>query len=283
MATEHFPHGSARIIQVDDGSAAIDAKISGIIAGGSSTTNSTANILTKAGAGTLAFTAQNSHWGDTIVGAGTLMIGDGGTTGGVSQNSLNIIVEPGATLAANRSNTLTQGTNPLKVAITGEGGFSQVGTGITVLTLPNTYIGPTTITAGTLALGANDVISDASAVLLGDATLDAATFTDTLGTLDVTGSATIHLGAGAALSFANSSAGGLVRRTRSISPVPSSPAHRCASAPTTAASRPSQLAAITGTGFTSFSLDSQGYLVGTPLTGYADVETPQRPLRHAFR
>jgi autotransporter-associated beta strand protein len=259
--------GFARIIQVDDGSAPIDAKISGIITGGSSTTNPTANILTKAGAGTLAFTAQNIHWGDTIVGAGTLMIGDGGTSGGVSQNSQNIIVEPGATLAVNRSNTLTQGNSALKVAITGDGGFSQVGTGVTVLTLPNTYIGPTTVTAGTLAWGANDVIADDSSILLASATLDAATFTDTLGALNVTGSATIHLGTGAALSFANSSpadwSGGTLHLTGEFVSGASLRFGTGSNGLT-----PSQLAAITRTGFSSFSLDSQGYLIGTPLTGY---------------
>jgi autotransporter-associated beta strand protein len=259
--------GNARIIQVDDGSAAIDAKISGTIAGGSSTTNSTANILTKAGPGTLAFTAQNNHWGDTIVGAGTLMIGDGGSTGGVSQNSSSIIVETGAVLAVNRNNTLTQGTNPFKVAITGDGGFSQVGTGVTVLTLPNTYNGPTPITAGTLSLGANDVLPDASAVLLGDATLDAATFTDTLGTLAVTGSATINLGSGAALAFAKSSAsdwsgGNLVITGTFVS------GSSLRFGTDTSGLGPSQLAAITGSGFTSFSLNAGGFLVGTPLTGY---------------
>jgi autotransporter-associated beta strand protein len=256
--------GNLRIIQVNDGSAAIDAKMSGIIAGGSS---GTSNRFNKAGAGTLAFTAQNTYWGDTIVGAGTLMIGDGGSTGGVSQNSSSIIVETGAVLAVNRNNTLTQGTNPFKVAITGDGGFSQVGPGVTVLTLPNTYIGPTTITAGTLSLGANDVLPDASAVLLGDATLDAATFTDTLGTLAVTGSATINLGSGAALAFAKSSAsdwsgGNLVITGTFVS------GSSLRFGTDTSGLGPSQLAAITRTGFSSFSLNAGGFLVGTPLTGY---------------
>ena len=49
--------GSARIIQVNDGSAAIDAKMSDVIAGG---TSGTSNVFNKTGAGTLAFTAQNS-------------------------------------------------------------------------------------------------------------------------------------------------------------------------------------------------------------------------------
>jgi autotransporter-associated beta strand protein len=259
--------GNLRIVQVDDGSAEIDAIMSGLIAGGSSTTNSTSNIFSKAGSGTLAFTTQNIYWGNTIIGAGTLMIGDGGTTGGLSENSASIIVEPGATLAANRSNTLTQGNNALKVAISGDGGFSQVGSGNTVFTLPNTYIGPTMIAAGTLSWGADHVIADVSPILLGNATLNAATFTDALGTLDVTGAATLRLGSGAALSFANSSemgwSGGTLNLTGEFVSGASLRFGTNSSGLT-----PGQLAAITRTGFTSFSLDSQGYLVGTPLTGY---------------
>ncbi|OYU16083.1 MAG: hypothetical protein CFE37_01665, partial [Alphaproteobacteria bacterium PA4] len=150
--------GNLRVIQVDDGSAAIDAKMSGIIAGGSS---GTTNIFSKSGAGTLAFTAQNTYWGETLINSGTLMIGDGGAVGGISQNTPIITVEPGAVLAVNRSNTLTQGTNALKVAITGDGGFTQTGSGNTVLMLANTYIGPTTVDAGTLTLGAAGVLPDA--------------------------------------------------------------------------------------------------------------------------
>jgi autotransporter-associated beta strand protein len=209
--------GNLRVIQVDDGSAAIDAKMSGVVAGGSS---GTSNALTKTGAGTLAFTAQNTYWGNTTVGAGTLMIGDGGTTGGVSQNSASIIVEAGALLAANRSNTLTQGANAFKVAVTGDGGFTQAGTGNTVLMLANTYLGPTTLNAGTLTLGAAGVLPDTSAVFIGDATLAAGSFAETAGTLEVTGSATLSLGAGATLAFADSGAldwsGGLLDITGSF-------------------------------------------------------------------
>jgi len=249
--------GNLRIIQVDDGSAAIDAKMSGIIAGGS---GGTTNIFSKTGAGTLAFTAQNTYWGDTIIGAGTLMIGDGGTVGGVSQNTQNIIVEPGATLAVNRSDTLTQGTNPLKVAITGDGGFTQAGSGNTVLMLANTYIGPTNIDAGTLTLGAAGVLPDASEVSIGNATLAAGSFSETAGRLITTGTATIHLGTGAALSFANSSAidwtGGTLALTGTF--VPGSSLHFGVGGLT-----PGQLASITSNGWTAFALDAGGFLTAT--------------------
>lgn len=196
--------GYLRSVQVEDGSAAIDAKMSGVIAGGSSGTS--INIFNKIGAGTLAFTAQNTYWGETIINSGTLMIGDGGNTGGLSQNTPIITVEPGATLAVNRSGTVTQGTSPFKVSVSGGGGFTQTGPGNTVLTLANTYIGPTTLDAGTLTLGAIGVLPDASEVSIGNATLATGSFSETAGRLVITGAATLNLGTGAALSFADSSA-----------------------------------------------------------------------------
>lgn len=259
-------YGTTRIIQVDDGSAWIDAKMTGAIVGGSSGTNSTTNILNKGGAGTLAVTAQNGHWGNTIVSAGTLMIGDGGTSGGLSQYSASIIVEAGATLAANRGNTLTQGTNPLKVAITGDGGFSQVGAGRTVLTLANAYAGPTTVLAGTLELGASHVLPAGTPVSIGDATLDAGTFSDSLGTLEVSGSAAIHLGTGAALDFADSSPvdwGGTLRLTGAFVSGVSLRFGTNGDGLTSA-----QLALVSADGFTSFALDADGYLTADAVTGY---------------
>jgi autotransporter-associated beta strand protein len=257
--------GNLRVIQVDDGSAAIDAKMSGIIAGGSS---GTSNIFSKSGAGTLAFTAQNTYWGETIINSGTLMIGDGGTVGGISQNTPIITVEPGAILAVNRNNTLTQGTTPLKVAITGDGGFTQAGSGNTVLMLANTYIGPTTLDAGTLTLGAAGVLPDASEVSIGNATLAAGSFSETAGRLVITGTATINLGTGAALSFANSSAiswtGGTLNLTGTFV---SGSSLRFGT--TSSGLTPAQLALISATGFTSFGLDANGYLTATSTGGFS--------------
>ena len=193
----------SRTVQVNDGPAAIDAKMSRFVTGGSTPA---ANIFNKSGAGTLALTANNFHNGDTLVNAGTLMIGDGGGAGGVSNASPNIIVSSGATLAVNRSNTLTQGTANLITAISGGGGFAQVGSGTTEFMLPNVYTGPTTLAAGTLKLGASGVLPNTSAVSIGSATLHPADgVAETTGTLAVTGAATLNLGTGATLAFANSS------------------------------------------------------------------------------
>lgn len=141
--------GASRTIEVLDGSAVIDAQISAVIAGGSS---GNTNQLNKTGDGTLALTAQNTYFGNTNINVGTLMIGNGGTTGGLSQNTPAIIVAPGANLAVNRSDTVTQGGNALKAAISDEGDFSQIGSGTTILNLNNTYTGDTTISTGALQI-----------------------------------------------------------------------------------------------------------------------------------
>ncbi|HSP42221.1 MAG TPA: autotransporter-associated beta strand repeat-containing protein, partial [Luteolibacter sp.] len=257
--------GTTRIIQVEDGSADIDAKMSGIVAGG--TSSNTNNRFNKTGPGTLAFTAQHSYWGNTIVSGGTLMIGDGGNVGGASMNSAEIIVEAGATLAVNRANTVTQGSNPFKAPVTGDGGFAQIGAGNTVLTLANSYIGPTRIDAGTLTLGAAGVLPDGTEVVIGNATLDAGTVAETAGRLDIDGPATIHLGAGAALAFADSGSvdwtGGTLDLTGDFV---SGVSLRFGN--DSGGLSLSQLALISADGFTNFALDADGYLTAGAPSGF---------------
>jgi hypothetical protein len=55
-------------------------------------------------------------------------------------------------------------------------------------------------------MNANNTLPSTSAVIIGAATLYADTCTDTVGTLTITAAATIRLGTGAALPFADSSA-----------------------------------------------------------------------------
>jgi len=255
----------SRTVLVNDGSAAIDAKMIRFVTGGSTVG---ANVFNKSGAGTLALTANNFYSGDTIVNAGTLMIGDGGGGGGVSNASPNIIVASGATLAVNRSNTLTQGTDNLISAISGAGGFAQIGTGTTELALANVYTGPTTISTGTLKLNLSGVLPDTSAVSIGSATLDTADgVAETTGTLAVTGAATIKLGTGAALAFANSSGSNWTSGTLNITgDFVSGSSLRFGTNDNGLTT--SQLALITADGFTGFTLNAGGYLTASTLTGY---------------
>jgi fibronectin-binding autotransporter adhesin len=99
--------------------------------------------LTKTGSGTLILTGTNTYGGGTTLSAGTLQLGNGGTTGSITGN-----INDNGALVFNRSNTLTFGG-----VISGTGSVQQNGTGTTVLTGNNTYTGGTTINAGTLQLG----------------------------------------------------------------------------------------------------------------------------------
>jgi len=144
------------------------------------------------------------------------------------------------------------------------------GGGTLTLSGPNTYTGGTTISAGTLALGANNVLADTSAISIGAATLNAATFTDTAGTLDVTNTAAvINLGSGGALAFADSSAVDWTDILGNLDITGTFVSGSSIRFGTTSGGLTSgQLAVISvnGSGAGTYSLDASGYLVvgGTP-------------------
>ena len=86
--------------------------------------------------------------------------------------------------------------------ITGTGALTKAGTGTLTLSGSNTYTGKTTINGGTITLGANNVIPDASEVVFADtsgATLNINGKTETIGSISGGGSngGDITLGSGA--------------------------------------------------------------------------------------
>ena len=100
--------------------------------------------LAQDGSGLTILTGTNSYTGTTTIGAGTLQIGDGGTSGSIGPGA---ILTDG-TLSVNRSDTLT-----LANSISGVGGLVNAGAGTTILTGANSYAGSTTIAAGTVQVG----------------------------------------------------------------------------------------------------------------------------------
>jgi outer membrane autotransporter protein len=92
--------------------------------------------------GTLVLTGTNTYGGGTTVSAGTLQVGNGGTTGTLGAGD----VVNNATVAFNRSNDLTVAN-----VISGSGGLRKTGAGRLELTGANSYTGGTFIGGELLA------------------------------------------------------------------------------------------------------------------------------------
>ncbi len=166
----------------DNGTLAFDRSDVSTFAGAISGTGA----LVQLGSGTTALTADNSYTGGTTISAGTLQLGDGGTSGSIVGNVTN-----NGTLAFDRADTFTFGG-----AISGMGAVNQIGPGTTVLTADNSYSGPTNVEVGTLAAGAPDVFSPNSVHgIAPGATLDLAGFDQTVAGVNNAGTIEMH-GAG---------------------------------------------------------------------------------------
>lgn len=108
-------------------------------------TSATGGSLGKFGAGTLILTATANYDGPTIISAGTLQVGNGGTTGDLPTNT-NIINS--GTLLWNRSDA-----DSIAGVISGGGSLTKQGiTGRLTLTAANTFTGNVTVSSGELAI-----------------------------------------------------------------------------------------------------------------------------------
>lgn len=167
-----------RVVSVNNGSAPVDAKLSGILSGGYG------GGLVKRGAGTLSLTnSGNTYAGDTWVNAGTLSVDN---TSGSGTGTGSVSVFSGATLGGTG---IVSGT-------TGVTGGTVNGTGITLTGLTtfnssgNILSGTVTSTNGvTLASGAALQINGA---LTGTLSIGNGTLTGTSGS--VSGAATLNGG-----------------------------------------------------------------------------------------
>lgn len=145
----------------------------------------------------------------------------------------------------------------------GSSGLNKTGAGTLELTNSiSDYPGATTVSAGTLRLGASNVLPDTTNVTIAAAaTLNAATSgTETVGTLDITGAATLNMATGAKLSFTSGTPtwAGTLNLTGDLD---------FSGATTSSLNFGSssglsdiQLLAISATGFTNFDLDAEGNL-----------------------
>ncbi|MHB8270635.1 autotransporter-associated beta strand repeat-containing protein [Bradyrhizobium sp.] len=118
--------------------------------------------LQQLGNSTLILTGNNTYSGGTVIAAGTLQIGNGGTSGKISGDVLDLGV-----LAFNRSNNIT-----FAGLISGNGQVNQIGTGTLILSGANTYSGGTLIANGGTLRVNNSTPGTSSSVGTGTVTLD---------------------------------------------------------------------------------------------------------------
>ena len=97
--------------------------------------------------------------------------------------------------------------------IVSNGGLTKNGAGTLTLSGANSYTGATTINAGTLALGADNVIGDSSAVTVSGGTLDLGTQTETLDSIVLSSGILIRAGGNLTVTNTANFAGGTANIT----------------------------------------------------------------------
>jgi len=251
--------------------------------------------------GTLILSEASTYSGSTVMSAGTLRLNPNGTIPSSSNLTINgagnlnvrntsgwvyngtisgdgtgqITLNSGttATLAGNISGVLNVSANSTGTAatisgvISGAANVNVQATGATLtLTGGNDYTGTTSISGGTLIVGASNSLPNSTSATIGNGSLRlSAGVSDTVGTLAVTNaSSTINLGANAAVAFANSSAleatwTGTLNLTGAFV---SGQSIRFGT--TSGGLTPAQLAKIAANGFQNFALDASGFLTASP-------------------
>jgi autotransporter-associated beta strand protein len=209
--------------------------------------------------GKVILAGNNTYAGATTISAGTLQIGNGQAAGTLGAGT----VTNNGTLLFSRSGALN-----VAQSITGSGAVTQEGSGTVTLAGANTYVGATTINAGALTLGRSGALPTGSAVIIGDATLDAGDYTNSAGMLGValggTAPARIVFGSGATLAFSDSSALLWPDFLQLVGNFVSGVSLRVGT--TSSGLTDSQLQRIVAPGFSGFALNAQGYVTATAYT-----------------
>ncbi len=162
-------NNAVRTVQVDDGAAAVDGILSGVLSGGGS------GALVKTGAGTLALTNANTYGGGTTVEAGTLLVNNAGGSG---VGTGNVVIDGGtlggtgfigtASVTSNVSfgaagGVLAPGASPGQLTVYGNVDFTSAGNTTFAVDINGTTVGDDYDQL--LVLGGGSVTLDASTVL----------------------------------------------------------------------------------------------------------------------
>ena len=207
--------GGMSVSGLIDGGTGTDALILGGAIDGSLDISQTTGFESRTMNGTGVWTLSGTDDGsaDWTLNSGTLRL-----SGGQSINSWNVVqVNSGATLSVGDSEAINalngagsvviDGNQTLWVGshggdslfsgvISGAGGLSQSGAGSLTLSGANTYTGDTRVNSGTLRLGGDNVIADASRLIVErDAILDLNGFNDTVAVALLNGTVNSTVGA----------------------------------------------------------------------------------------
>jgi fibronectin-binding autotransporter adhesin len=182
--------------------------------------------ITKSGAGVLTLNGANTYGGSTHVNAGTVIAGSSTAFGGAFTAALNFGVSSTGRVKLNgnsmtlvglntnaivgspiiESGSVTAGTDVLTLNLAGsntyagmlqDGGvrllaLTKTGAGTLTLSGSNTYSGLTTITGGTVALGANNALGSGGVTVDGGTVfLSLGSFSDSVGTVILANGASI--------------------------------------------------------------------------------------------
>ncbi|MBL9183705.1 MAG: autotransporter-associated beta strand repeat-containing protein [Verrucomicrobiaceae bacterium] len=155
--------GGTGAMSVTLGSGTITTAAGGIVIGA----NLSGTAFTKTGTGTLTLTGTNTYTGTLTMNAGTIQVGDGGSTG--TPGNANIAINSGTSLVFNRNGTLATG-----VSLSGSGTLVQNGSGTVDLTSASTFSGPVNVNGGTLKLSGNGAIGNGAIAIASSGTLEVA-------------------------------------------------------------------------------------------------------------
>jgi fibronectin-binding autotransporter adhesin len=167
---------SAGTLQVGNGGTTGTLGIGGVVNNGTLTFNrsdavsvigdiSGTGAVNQLGTGTTVLAGANTYTGGTTISAGTLQVGNGGTTGSLAGN------------VTNNASLVFEGSGNLDFAgaISGTGRLTKTGSGALTLSGTNTYSGATSVRAGALvvngSLGNTAVSVDSGAILGGIGTI----------------------------------------------------------------------------------------------------------------
>lgn len=128
-----------------------DFTFSGNITTNFTTAQNNVGIVSLIGGAVVTFTGNNTYAGGTVIDAGALVVGNGGTTGTIGYGP----VTDNALLVWNRSDDLSFGG-----VISGAGALVKLGAGKLTLTATNTYVGATTVSNGTMVVTSGTIGGD---------------------------------------------------------------------------------------------------------------------------